>query len=551
MKNLLTRTIGVAIRTTREEEAAEVAAVAAVVAVAAVAAAGAVAVAEVAEVAKTTAITETRVTKTNNRTLLPNRIVTQTNDYQRLPVGGRLVRFKQEWQKSYFRRIVSKGLTWKWKEGPPIMYKADNTWHQPTSAHMDKDLWKLCRKKVIERTKFLKFRSLLFSVPKRDPTERRTILDLSQLNEYITKTTFKMLTLRQVRLLLPMGAWTVSLDLKDGFWHVSIARAFRPYLGFRYRGQNWRFRAMPFGLNLAPKVFSKLIAFTVRCMTKKGIWCLPYLDDLLIIARSKEECLQKLQKAIEVLQRLGWIINMEKSRLEPQQVFEWLGIHYNLKKYEVRNTETQIHQFNSQMKAIWEKKTFTKRIIMRLQGLANWLGQVDPLRRTVLSHTKAFLKHLRGVPLDTTLHMDNKLRSLISIWMNLPHTIQRLGIPEPTCIIQSDASLTGYGFKIDQRSYQGNFDRSMRSYSINVLELLTIWMATLMIHKKDQAIRILSDNSTAIASINRASSVVYPLAGLTKMIWKRAAQMNWTITAAHIQGRFNVIADQLSRNTVL
>ena len=242
---------------------------------------------------------------------------------------------------------------------------------------------------------------------------------------------------------------------------------------------------------------------------------------------------------------------MEKSRLEPQQVFEWLGIHYNLKKYEVRNTETQIHQFNSQMKAIWEKKTFTKRIIMRLQGLANWLGQVDPLRRTVLSHTKAFLKHLRGVPLDTTLHMNNKLRSLISIWMNLPHTIQRLGIPEPTCIVQSDASLTGYGFKIDQRSYQGNFDRSMRSYSINVLELLTIWMATLMIHKKDQAIRILSDNSTAIASINRASSVVYPLAGLTKMIWKRAAQMNWTITAAHIQGRFNVIADQLSRNTVL
>ena len=169
------------------------------------------------------------------------------------------------------------------------------------------------------------------------------------LNEYIAKTTFKMLTLRQVRLLLPMGAWTVSLDLKDGFWHVLIARAFRPYLGFRYRGQNWRFRAMPFGLNLAPKVFSKLIAFTVRCMTKKGIWCLPYLDDLLIIARSKEECLQKLQKAIEVLQRLGWIINMEKSRLEPQQVFEWLGIHYNLKKYEVRNTETQIHQFNSQM----------------------------------------------------------------------------------------------------------------------------------------------------------------------------------------------------------
>ena len=455
----------------KEEGAVEVAAVVAVKADAAVAVVAAVEVAEADDI-RTTLVTNLR---TNRVAILTNpRITLQNNDYQRLPVGGRLVRFKREWNTSFYRRIVIKGLTWTWKNGLPPMYRADNTWHQPTSVHMDKDLRKLYRKRVIEKTKFLKFRSLLFSVPKKDPTERRTILDLSKLNEFITNSTFKMLTLRQVRLLLPMGAWTVSLDLKDGFWHIAVAKAFRPYLGFRYRDQNWRFRAMPFGLNLAPKVFSKLIAFTVRCMTKKGIWCLPYLDDLLIIARSKEECLQKLQEAIEVLQRLGWIINREKSRLEPQQAFEWLGVHYNLKTYEVRNTDAQIQQFNSQMKAMWEKKTLTKRTIMRLQGLANWLGQVDPLRRTVLSHTKAFLKHLRGVPLDAKLHMNNKLRSLISIWMNIPHTIQRLGIPEPTCIIQADASLTGYGFKVDQKPYQGKFDKSMRRYSINVLELLTI-----------------------------------------------------------------------------
>ena len=147
----------------------------------------------------------------------------------------------------------------------------------------------------------------------------RTILDLSFLNEYIQISSFKMLTLSQVRLLLPPGAWTVSLDLKDGFWHLAIAKKFRPYLGFTNRNQNWRFRAMPFGLNIASKIFTKLIKFAIHCLTQENIWCLPYLDDLLIIAMSEEECLTKLQKSIEIIQKLGWISNMEKSRIIPRK----------------------------------------------------------------------------------------------------------------------------------------------------------------------------------------------------------------------------------------
>ena len=351
--------------------------------------------------------------------------------------------------------------------------------------------------------------------------------------------------------MLPKGAWTVSLDLKDGFWHVRVAKAFRPYLGFCYRGVNWRFRAMPFGLNIAPRIFTKLISFTVLCQEKEGIWCLPYLDDLLIIADSREECLQKLKKAIEILQGLGWILNLEKSRTEPQQVFEWLGVHYNLVDYTLKNTETNHRQFVLQLKELLEGKTFTKRNIMRLQGLANWLGQVDPLPRLILSHTKNLLRHLKRVPIDRNLRMDNRTRTLLIKWTYLPCTIHLLGLPEPTCMIQTDASKKGFGFKINHQSFRGNFDNSMRKYSINVLELLAIWLATLMIQEKNQVIRVMTDNSTAIAAIRKSSVTGHPLTGLTQMILRRATAMNWTIFPVHIQGRFNVIADQLSRNTVI
>ena len=142
-------------------------------------------------------------------------------------------------------------------------------------------------------------------------------MDLSWLNKYIECPTFKMLTLKEISSLLPMGFWTASLDLKDGFWHLSIFHKLRPFLGFKYRNQIWQFRAKPFGLNIAPRTFTKLIAHMVKVMASEGIWCLPFLDDLLILAASRKECLLKLQKAMEILEEFGWIINKEKSRTEP------------------------------------------------------------------------------------------------------------------------------------------------------------------------------------------------------------------------------------------
>ena len=37
----------------------------------------------------------------------------QTNDYHSIPVGGRLVRFRKSWVKSYHYKLVAQGLRWK------------------------------------------------------------------------------------------------------------------------------------------------------------------------------------------------------------------------------------------------------------------------------------------------------------------------------------------------------------------------------------------------------------------------------------------------------
>ena len=143
------------------------------------------------------------------------------------------------------------------------------------------------------------------------------------------------------------------------------------------------------------------------------------------------------------------------------------------------------------------------------------------------------------------------MRSAIARWLHLPNNTVPLGLPEPSLTIQSDASLKGYGFMINTSRYQGTFDDSMKEYSINVLKLIAIGMATLMIHQENVVLKIETDNTAALSAINRASSVIYYLAALAEMTWKRASALKWTITAVHTAGMFNMIADQLSRNTTI
>ena len=73
------------------------------------------------------------------------------------------------------------------------------------------------------------------------------------------------------------------------------------------------------------------------------------LDDLLLIARTKAECERILKRTLTILTELGWIINMKKSRIIPQQKFTWIGVEYILLKYTVHNSEQNLAKFYQEL----------------------------------------------------------------------------------------------------------------------------------------------------------------------------------------------------------
>ena len=177
----------------------------------------------------------------------------------------------------------------------------------------------------------------LFLVPK--PNNRwRPILDLSILNNYLKTQSFKVETPETIRTSLQAGEWVTSIDFKDAYFHIPINSQSRKYMRFQVQDKIYQFKALPFGLSTAPMEFT-VVAKEVKFLAmKQGIRIHQYLDDWLVRARSHQTCLQHTQTLVALCRELGWLVNEEKSELEPTQVFNFVGYQFDLKNDRVRPT---------------------------------------------------------------------------------------------------------------------------------------------------------------------------------------------------------------------
>ena len=183
----------------------------------------------------------------------------------------------------------------------------------------------------------LGFFNRLFLVPK--PNNKwRPILDLSNLNFFLKVGKFKMETPETIRTSLQQGEWVTSVDFKDAYFHIPIQEQSRKYLRFHVQGRAYQFKALPFGLSTAPMEFTVLAKEVKLMAIHRGIRIHQYLDDWLVRARSQHLCLQHTQILVKMCQDLGWLVNLEKSELEPKQVFDFVGYQFDLRSGRVRPT---------------------------------------------------------------------------------------------------------------------------------------------------------------------------------------------------------------------
>ena len=96
-------------------------------------------------------------------------------------------------------------------------------------------------------------------------------MDLRFVNRALPYKKFKMEGLKQLRQMIKKGDYMTSIDLKDDYLHVPIAEESQRLLQFKFNNRFYRFRAMPFGLSTAPRIFTKILRSVVQVCRARGI----------------------------------------------------------------------------------------------------------------------------------------------------------------------------------------------------------------------------------------------------------------------------------------
>ncbi len=94
-----------------------------------------------------------------------------------------------------------------------------------------------------------------------------------------------MITLKQILSQICLGDWFMSLDLKDAYFHIQVAPHHRRVLRFAFKGVDYQYKILPFGLSLAPRTFTRCMDAALSPLRQMGIRILNYLNDWLILAQ--------------------------------------------------------------------------------------------------------------------------------------------------------------------------------------------------------------------------------------------------------------------------
>jgi hypothetical protein len=114
--------------------------------------------------------------------------------------------------------------------------------------------------------------SPIFVDPKAGDEKFRLIFDLSTLNTYL----FESPSVRyggyaKFQQIFCHGDQAIKLDLKAGYHHFKMAPAARRFLGFQFEGKFYVWNVLPFGLALAPKIFTALISPVIKFLDKEFV----------------------------------------------------------------------------------------------------------------------------------------------------------------------------------------------------------------------------------------------------------------------------------------
>ena len=305
-----------------------------------------------------------------------------------------------------------------------------------------------------------------------------------------------------------------TFDISKVFFHIPIQPNNSKYFSFSFLNQNYKFRAMPFGLCTAPYLFTKFISPILEHLRREHqIIIFSYLDDFLLLESSESKLAEANETTINIFEELGFLINREKSVLVPSTVIQFLGVKFNLKDNKMSNTDRLISKMTNKARDLIDRASINRVELERFIGLANFMSYYMPQGRHYLHPIiKIANSYIHKCDRHQLFPNRSDLQSLLSYWTKaesfqeteIKHILHQVSL-------EIDSSNKEWGATLNQNNhlvnFQGDWCPQEKSEHINIKELLGIkTLESIPEEIKDCHISIANDNITAVSTLVKLGS---------------------------------------------
>ena len=401
-------------------------------------------------------------------------------------------------------------------------------------------------------------------IPKKDGGWR-LILDLSfpcghSVNDGINKEEFT-LTYSKVSDAISLiikagrGALMGKVDIKSAYRIIPVHPSDRHLLGMFWQNCFYIDLTLPFGLRSAPAIFNTVADLFHWCLMNNWnvLDLLHYLDDYFTLGPPATDiCASRLRAIHQAATEIGIPLSPDKC-VGPTTCLIFLGIELD----SVRMTARLPADKHTELIGLVEKWAGCK--LKELQSLVGKLSHacaVVPHGRTFLRRLPDLLKghsskQSRYIRLNKECKCDIEWwRSLLPSWDGVYFFDLPTWAPVPELFLSTDASgSTGYGAFHSGEWFNGVWSPAQCPLSIAFKELFPIVLAchTWGNRWRCRRIQFACDNQSVVAIINAGTSKDRHIMMLLRELFLCAAQFNFKVTAKHVPGKENGIADALSR----
>lgn len=355
------------------------------------------------------------------------------------------------------------------------------------------------------------------SVSIQNNSKKRLILDLREVNKYVWRQKVKYEDLRIALMYLKQDSWMIKFDICSAYHFIDIRLPDTEYLGFSFldeKGVNlfYKFLVLPFGLGVAPYIYTKLTRPLIAKWRGEGKKIIMFLDDGFGTADSLARAQDLSQQVKQDLLDSGFIPKVDKCLWAPVQLLEWLGAVLNSIDFTICIPQRRVAKALSTLRELrstgWVPVRKAASLIGQIISMGIVIGPVSQIMTRYIS-----MDVLQARTWNSYIKLSaDSIRQLV-FWENTLDSLNIRQLNTTGCcskIVYSDASGTGYaGYEVGTINGVSHgiwsVDEAVKSSTWRELCAVFRVLRSLVHVLSNQRVKWFTDNKNVCSIVNKGS----------------------------------------------